>query len=179
MTKEIIVDDLDSEKPASKKINSKRKGATGERNLCKLLKKHFDLPFNRVVGSGNRWGQVDLTKESILFYTGDVVTPPNFKFIIESKFGYNDKINLEQCILYNKNQFIDEIIKTANSDSSRVNKPHLIFIKKNYEKDYFVFIKTKELNTVINLDNYLVYQDYYCISLTNLFSITNKEFFFN
>ncbi len=59
--------------------------------LVKVFNKRFGGGFSRSVGSGNRWGQVAyLPKHAQDVFSGDLIVPKRFKWLLESKGGYPD-----------------------------------------------------------------------------------------
>lgn len=106
-------------------MRSKDKGNRGERELAKLLTKHFGKPFSRTVGSGNRWAQVEKANEA---YLGDIVCPEGFPFSIECKSGY-ERITL-QSILAGNQQF-RAFLDQAETDAKRVNKEPMLCFKQS------------------------------------------------
>lgn len=128
---EDLIDNLG--KKERKKNTSKRKGNTGERELAKILCERFPgRQFFRVLGSGNRWSQVELTEETRGAFTGDLVCPSNFSFCLECKYGYSD---YELCGFFtNGHKDIDEWLKKAKRDADSLGKmPMLCWRKPRYE----------------------------------------------
>jgi Holliday junction resolvase len=80
-----------------KKVNSRTKGSTFERQIAKKLNERFNTTeFMRSPGSG-AFASTHTLPEHLKIH-GDLITPKNFKFCIECKKGYN-KENLYS--LYN------------------------------------------------------------------------------
>jgi hypothetical protein len=98
MEEDAEVEDIFKKRP--KKIKSGIKGKRVELEVVKSLNERFSKvlaanpdggKFSRSVGSGNRWGQnVHLSKNAVNTYSGDIVCPEGFLFVLESKGGYND-----------------------------------------------------------------------------------------
>ena len=112
------IDDILGNNTTKKKVNGCRKGKSVERNLCKLLNEFFgqDANFSRSVGSGNRWSQVNLSKQAKQVYSGDICVPENFKWVIESKGGYEDDMELANAVdgsLPQLNKFIEQVSRDA------------------------------------------------------------------
>ena len=75
-----------------KKVNSRAKGSTFERQIAKMFNEKFNTKeFSRTPGSG-AFATTHSLPDHLKIY-GDLITPQNFKFCIECKKGYND-INL-------------------------------------------------------------------------------------
>lgn len=171
-------------KSSKKRKNSKKKGGRGENTLCKVLKKRFNYPFSRVVGSGNRWSQTNLSEEAKRLLTGDVVVPSNFKFCIECKHGYSE---LDLCnVLDNKTKILDDFIEQAVRDAGRINRTPIVCWKKDY-CSWIVFVKKEDFATaagfkkfehnIIDFGVYLCYNDWIGISLENFLKQEDSFFF--
>src|SRR4051812_1913406 len=88
------IEDITTNLNKKKKKNSGDKGKRTERNLIKILEQRFGPGFSRTIGSGNRWGQgVHLPKHAKDTFTGDIVCPEGFKWVFESKGGYDIDFN--------------------------------------------------------------------------------------
>lgn len=113
-----------------KKVNSRTKGSTFERDIAKILNKRFSTTeFCRTPGSG-----AFATTHSLpahLQVHGDLITPQNFKYCIECKKGYN-KENLYSLFNYSSDfwKFIDQCEKDANKSG----KFPLIIFKQDRQK---------------------------------------------
>lgn len=92
------VDDFNTDNllPQKKrKADGMKKGNRTELELVKMLNRRFGGDFSRSVGSGNRWGQVQhLPRHAQEVFSGDLIVPEGFKWVLESKGGYQD-IGLE------------------------------------------------------------------------------------
>ena len=143
-----ILKELEQSK-VKKKIKSGTKGKGAEREIVKILKRkrfweiktekllsqHEDWgKFSRSVGSGNRWGQgVDLPKHAQgHIFSGDLCVPQNFLWVLESKKGYNEEIDL--CTLFGgTNATLDSFLKQVEDDSARCNRKPMLIWKKDYK----------------------------------------------
>lgn len=145
-----IEDILGEKKP--KKIKSGKKGKRVELDLIKSLNERFASTlsprpqagkFSRSVGSGNRWGQrVHLSKAASDTYSGDIVCPEGFKFVLESKGGYND---IDLCSAFSGRQAeLDSFLKQVSDDSERCGRKPLLLWKKD-RKPRLAFIKSEDL----------------------------------
>ena len=137
----IQVDDILSNNPPKKKINGNRKGKSVERNLCKLLNDFFgqDANFSRSVGSGNRWSQANLSDQAKQVYSGDICVPEGFKWVIESKGGYEDDMDFSNAAdgsLPQLNKFIEQV----NRDAEFTGRNPIICWKRN-RKQWLSFVK--------------------------------------
>lgn len=134
-----IVDDLSIVK--KKKINCGRKGKSGERDLCKILEGRFaGKIFHRTIGSGNRYSQVTLTEQEKFVFSGDVVCPVDFAFVIEVKNGYDD-IDLSLCLSGSCKPF-DEFLNQVSKAAELTGKEPLLCWHKT-RKPWMVFSKKK------------------------------------
>lgn len=135
-----------------KKIKSGKKGKRVELELIKSLNERFSKilaerpaagKFSRSVGSGNRWGQrVHLSKAASDTYSGDIVCPEGFKFVLESKGGYND---IDLCSAFSGRQAeIDSFLKQVSDDSERCGRMPLLLWKKD-RKPRLAFVKSRDL----------------------------------
>lgn len=176
MNEDWNIDDVLNNINSGKPNTSKRKGSTGERALRDVFAKRFpEHSFFRVVGSGNRWSQVNLTEEVREIFTGDIVCPQNFKFVIESKYGYDD---IDLCSAFEKgHKDLDAFLKQVEKDGESVKKepllcwkkprlPWLAFLKANlighkrfiYRLNYREWIGVA-LNELLQLENGFWFKD--------------------
>ena len=141
------VDDLVENLNKKKKIKSGSKGKRGERDVVHELNARFASllaanptwgAFSRSVGSGNRWGQnVCLPKHAKDTFFGDITRPEKFRFVLESKLGYND-IDLFNCFS-GRCKELDDFLKQVEDDSVRSGcMPMLIWKKDRKEKVAFM-----------------------------------------
>jgi hypothetical protein len=137
---DFILEDLT---PKKKKINGKRKGNRSELDLTKVLNARFGKGFTRSVGSGNRWSQVNnLSEEASQVYSGDLVVPKGFRFVIESKGGY-DSIDMSSVFLRGNNE-LDNFLDQVTKDSERCGRKPLLCWKKT-RKPWLAFVHSNEL----------------------------------
>ena len=150
MEEDFEVEDILNSKP--KKIKSGRKGKRVELDLIKGLNERFGSvlasrpqagKFSRSVGSGNRWGQrVHLSKAASDTYSGDIVCPEGFLFVLESKGGYND---IDLCTAFSGRQSeLDSFLKQVSDDSKRCGRMPLLLWKKD-RKPRLAFLNTEDL----------------------------------
>jgi len=140
------VDDfvLEDIKPKKKKINGKRKGSKIELDLTKVLNARFGTGFSRSVGSGNRWGQVNhLPKHAQDVFSGDLIVPKGFKFVLECKGGY-DSIDMSS-VFVRGNSELDGFLDQVTKDSKRCDRKPMLCWKKT-RKPWLAFVLTKELS---------------------------------
>jgi Holliday junction resolvase len=110
-----------------KKVNSRTKGSTFERQIAKKLNERFNTTeFMRSPGSG-AFASTHTLPEHLKIH-GDLITPKNFKFCIECKKGYN-KENLYS--LYNNSSDFWGFIKQSEKDSEKSKKLPLVIFKQD------------------------------------------------
>lgn len=190
---DFIIDDLLKNSEKKKKINSGRKGKSGERGVVKILNNRFESylkqnpkagSFSRSVGSGNRWSQTSvLPKHAQDTFTGDLVCPEGFKFVLECKTGYND-VDLFTCF-GEKCTELDVFIGQVKNDSIRAEKiPMLIWKKDRKEHVAFLSIKDIDCDQCVKdcfnkkIQSLLFYKDWIGLNLDYILSFEDS-FFFN
>jgi len=110
-----------------KKINSRTKGSTFERQICKMFNKRFNTSeFCRSPGSG-AFATTHSLPEHLKIY-GDIITPEKFKYCIECKKGYNNQ-NLYS--LYNYSSDIWGFINQCEKDSRKCYKIPMVIFKQD------------------------------------------------
>lgn len=116
------------------KINSKAKGNAGELEFVKILKKRFNSEaFSRVPSSGawgggqNRQKRDGMSIEQKLTLVADIMTPPEFKFVIEHKF-YAEASFWD---LFNDSSKFREWATQVSGDAKFVGKEPLLVMKFN------------------------------------------------
>jgi hypothetical protein len=164
---DFIIDDILKSSEPKKKKNSKRKGKRGELDVCDLFSKRFpEHKFSRVVGSGNRWAQANLTETAKSVLTGDLVVPSSFKYCVEVKTGYPE---IDLCsALDGGNAKIDSFLEQATKDAERVKKKPLLIWKKD-RQPWLAFINLADVsdsdkNIKVPITYYLLYREWFCAS---------------
>ena len=190
MSKDLDIEDLTENLGKKKKINSGRKGKTSERDIVHLLNNRFVHlfaanpgwgQFSRSVGSGNRWGQgVCLPQHAKDTYTGDITTPSNFKFILESKAGYND-VDLFSCWT-GKCRELDAFLTQVSDDVTRSNKTATIkkmpmLLWKKDRKCRLAFMKTEDLLEIQLPAVNLTYNDWVGVNFDWILTLEDSFFF--
>lgn len=173
----------DSKKP--KKIKSGQKGKRVERELCKHLNKRFaDIlaanrdwgTFTRSVGSGNRWGQgVHLSKAAKDTFSGDISVPTNFKFVLESKGGYND---IDLCSAFDGgNSELDGFLKQVSDDADRSERMPMLVWKKD-RKPRLAFLRAEDLDVRDPGGDYCMsYREWKVYNLEDILTLADDFFF--
>jgi Holliday junction resolvase len=176
----LIENILDRKKPKKKK-DSKAKGDRTELNLCKLLTEHFGVEFSRSSGSGNRWSQVQhLPEHAKKTLTGDVCVPEGFSWVIESKGGYEDDIDLNSVLYGNGISRLDEFIEQSNRDAGYCGRKPIICWKRN-RKPWLAMIKLEDLSPYeeANFPYRIHYREWIILPLEEFLKFTKKNYWFN
>ena len=181
MEEDFDVEDIFAEKP--KKIKSGKKGKRVELDLIKNLNARFDKTlssrpkagkFSRSVGSGNRWGQrVHLSKAASDTYSGDIVCPEGFLFVLESMGGYNDN---DLCVLFSGSQSeLDGFLKQVSDDSKRCGRKPMLIWKKD-RKPRLAFLRSEDLSSR-SFSCSLKYGEWTALSYDELITLEDDFFF--
>jgi hypothetical protein len=147
-----------------KRILSKQKGNSFERDVANFLSEHYNDKFSRVPQSGaiyggqNRQRAVGVRSDVVEILTGDIITPSAFPFSLEAK-SYKD-IGFHS-ILQGDCKLLDEWISQAESDAQLSNKNFLIIMKFNHKGRFVCF--RKDLIELDNdcCDNFMIYKGKY------------------
>lgn len=123
-----------------KKINSRTKGNRFENKIAKMLNERFNTDeFCRTPGSG-AFATTHKLPEHLKIY-GDLITPLNFRFIIECKKGYNKE---GVCDLFNPKSNLFQMIVQASRDSGKGEKEFILVIGQD-RKDPIVITNACDL----------------------------------
>lgn len=186
--KDLHIEDLDELlKSKKKKINSGRKGKAAERDIVHIFNKKFvqllsDNPkwgaFSRAIGSGafNKRGSL-LPQHAKDTFTGDITAPVNFRFVLESKCGYNDA-DIFNC-WFGKCRELDEFLEQVSKDSEYSGKKPMLLWKKD-RKGRVVFLKRKdfeELSKVALPPIHFNYGDWVGIDFEFVLTLEDNFFF--
>jgi hypothetical protein len=132
-----FTDTLSKYKPRKKAVNSRRKGSNFERTLAAQLNKLFDTKeFARTPGSGAFATTHELPAH--LQIHGDLITPQNFKYVIEAKCGYNVDVD----DFFRENSDLQKFIRQAKKEAKRAKKPWFLVYKKT-RKDTLLFTEVE------------------------------------
>jgi hypothetical protein len=83
-----------------------------------------------------------LSENAKQIYSGDITCPDTFKFVLESKFGYEE---IDLCSLFEgKNSLLDGFLKQVEDDSERTGRKPILIWKKN-RKPRIAFVKKGDL----------------------------------
>ena len=166
------VDDLTKRANRKKGVNGNRKGKRGERGLAEIFTKRFGETFSRTIGSGNRWSQVNLSETAQNIFSGDLVTPDNFMFVLECKSGYN-KITLDG-VFEGGNSDIDDFLDQVTKDSKRTKKKPMLLWKRD-RKPWLAFLKTEDL--IGEYEYSLKYRAWTAVPLKKVLELPDEFFF--
>ena len=169
--------------PKKKRLNTGRKGKRREREVAKIFNDRFGGGFSRSVGSGNRWSQVaNLPKHAQDTFSGDLVTPENFGFTIESKGGYDD-VDLVSVFDGGHSQ-IDEFLEQAQFDADRCKRKPMVVWKKSRKPllailkiDHLPKFQTEGALVLREWEYILVYRDWAIVHLDELLKQDNNFWF--
>jgi hypothetical protein len=110
-------------------------------------------------------------------FTGDIICPENFKFVLESKGGYND---IDLCSSFDNGQKeLDEFLRQVSDDSKRSGRCPLLLWKKD-RKPRLAFLKSTDISPDIytNFEYFMKYRNWIAVSFEDLMKLEDK-FFFN
>jgi len=169
------VDDIfDPAKKKKKKVDGGKKGKRAERDLVKLFTARFGEGFSRSLGSGNRWGQVkNLPKHAKDTLTGDLCCPKGFKWVLESKNGYDD-IDLNLALLKDCGQ-LNGFLDQASKDGRRANRKPMLLWKKT-RRPWLTFVHNEELDG-LHFKYKFVYGKWTAVALERLLELDDTFFF--
>lgn len=147
-------------------INSKLKGNRGELECTKILNERFGKGkkvFARVPSSGawgggqNRSSREDMSLEQRITLVADIMTPPEFKFVLEHK-NYE---SMNFWSLFNSSSEINSWIEQVQGDADFVGKKPMLIMKFNQKKRLAMIQEQR--------DNYVFeWKGWYCYWLTDL-----------
>lgn len=159
-----------------KKVNSKKKGSNFELDICAKLNERFNTQeFCRTPGSGAFGTTHKLPDDMRVF--GDLITPKNFKFVIECKKGYNKEGILD---LLNPGGWLRGVIETSKRDSYRAGRPAIIIWKQDRKDilailDYSLYKEYKTyIDTSINIEYLKLNKDIILIKFNDLIQFSDS-----
>lgn len=160
-------------KPKKKRINSKTKGSQNEREFAKILNTRFgENKFRRTpmsgafIGGQNRAVGAFLSEEQKLAFASDIITPVNFKFVLEHK-AYETPSFWD---LFNASSPLNDWMLQVQADADFVHRKPIIIVKYNGKKR-IVYVKEK-------VENYIFeFKGWYCIWLEDLLAMPESFFF--
>tara|TARA_Y100000004_G_scaffold136324_1_gene154392 strand:- start:1596 stop:2066 length:471 start_codon:yes stop_codon:yes gene_type:complete len=115
-------------------VDSRAKGAMGEKQIREMLRKHTGLAFERVPMSG-----------ALPFMKGDIFIPDTpMNYCIEVKFYKNS--HFDDKVLTNKSNEFIRWWEQSTRQAKQVGKKPVLFFKYNRSK-FFVVVKDKPQKT--------------------------------
>lgn len=124
-----------------KKVNSRAKGSSFERQIAKLLNDRLGTSeFSRTPGSG-AFATTHSLPDHLKIY-GDLITPQNFRYCIECKKGYNNQ-NLYS--LFNKSSEFWKFIEQCQKDSDKCDKLPMVIFKQDRQPTLLIIPHHVEL----------------------------------
>ena len=130
-----------------KKVNSRAKGSTFERQIAKILNDRLGTTeFSRTPGSG-AFATTHSLPDHLKIY-GDLITPQNFKYCLECKKGYNNQ-NLYS--LYNHSSDFWKFIDQCQKDSEKCGKIPMVIFKQDRQPTLAIIPS----NVVVESNNYI------------------------
>lgn len=165
---------FDEDKKRKKSINSSSKGKRVERELCDILGKRFGKVFTRSIGSGNRWSQVsEMAQHAKDTLLGDLCCPEGFSWVVESKGGYEEDIDLNG--IFSGNSVLDEFLSQAIKEMARSGKLPLVCWKRK-RKPWICGIRLIDIPDRL-FETYFVYKGWIFVELTELLKYPDRFFF--
>tara|TARA_R110000737_G_C14603191_1_gene489518 strand:+ start:365 stop:895 length:531 start_codon:yes stop_codon:yes gene_type:complete len=162
--------------PKKKRINSKAKGSTFERNIAKMLNERFNTKeFARSPGSG-AFATTHTLPEHLKLY-GDLIAPLGFGFVLECKAGY-DKENLGG--FFTKNSGIKKFIEQANTDAVKAKKDFMVVFKQSRKDILCILDYSKTVLDKLNSSSteyLLISNKYLCLRFEDLLLFSDSFFF--
>jgi Holliday junction resolvase len=130
-----------------KKVNSRAKGSSFERQVAKILNDRLGTTeFSRTPGSG-AFATTHSLPDHLKLY-GDLITPQNFKYCLECKKGYNNQ-NLYS--LYNHSSEFWKFIDQCQKDSEKCGKIPMVIFKQDRQQTLAIIPS----NVVVQSNNYI------------------------
>ena len=130
-----------------KKVNSRAKGSTFERQIAKILNDRLGTTeFSRTPGSG-AFATTHSLPDHLKIY-GDLITPQNFKYCLECKKGYNNQ-NLYS--LYNHSSDFWKFIEQCQKDSEKCGKIPMVIFKQDRQPTLAIIPS----HVVVESNNYI------------------------
>lgn len=152
-----------------KRVNSRSKGNTFERKICALLNNRFNTTeFCRSPGSG-AFATTHSLPDYLKVY-GDLITPKNFKHIIECKKGYN-KININS--IFNNSSEFWEFIKQSERDSQVSGKTSVIV----YQQDRQPALIISRIGLFSRFSDTITFDQYEINLLDKILTLSDDYFF--
>ena len=160
------------------RVNSRAKGSAFERSLARTLNGRFGTKeFCRTPGSGAFATTHTLPEH--LSIGGDIITPKNFKFLIECKKGYNRELQISE--FFNEKSWITGVLYKILSESKNSNKEPLLIVKQDRKEELAIvknYIKPNLWSTTTSFIEINLSDDWkWCVLPLNELLKFSDEFF--
>lgn len=157
---------------AKSKINSKAKGNANENECVKILNERFgEGKFKRspssgaFVGGQNRERSENLSEEAKITLASDIITPSNFRFIIEHK-AYKD---VSFWDLFNGSSNFFKWFEQVDGDAKFAKREPILIVKFN-RKNRIAFVKYKH-EIIDEFTYFFEIKGWYCYWLSDLLKL--------
>lgn len=155
-------------------VKSADKGKRAERELCKILSARFGKPFERTVASGARWAQVkEMTKAAKDTLSGDISVPDGFRWVLESKCGYEDKIDLGGLT---SNSTLDSFLAQVQADAIRSGRKPMLLYKRRL-RPWLAVVPRSTFLLDADVSHSLTYKDFVVLPLASLLELPDEFWF--
>ncbi len=150
-----------------KRKNSKAKGSRYENAVAKKLNERFETTdFQRTPGSGAFATTHNLPEH--LQIAGDLITPTNFKFVIECKAGYD----LDIYDYFRGSSTIISFIKQGEEEvKNSKDKNYLIIYKKDYKPELVITGRSYGITPELSFNG-----EYFIYTLKDFLQLENDVF---
>lgn len=162
------------------RINSKAKGRRGELDTCKILNDRFGYgkkifsptPQSGAWGGGqNREKREDMSLEQRIALVSDIMTPTNFKFVIENK----NYAEFDFWNLFNERSEINDWTDQVTTDADSVGKNPLLIMKFNRHQRISMTRQSTKKEKFIWYDSRG--RDWYCLLFDDLLKLSDEYFY--
>lgn len=146
-------------------VNSKKKGNRYENSIAKRFSEHFNDEFRRtpssgaLVGGNNRVQAYKLREDAQEIFASDVIAPPWFKFLIETK-DYADDPKFHH-IVQGHSSTLDKWLATLTEDAAFAKKMPLLVFKLSRKGEFACVRRATEHGFLLDFDlpdNLLIYR---------------------
>lgn len=174
-TSKELAEAMDVEKlmnPNRTRKNSKKKGSNYESKLCKLLNARFKTEeFSKTPGSG-AYATTHNLPEYLKIY-GDIITPKNFRFIFDSKKGYNH-IGFTEVLDLKSD--LHKMLEKCSLDATKAKKSFILVVCQDRRKAIAIVPERILDRSVTHLQTFS-FDGYTGLLLSDLLSLPDSFFF--
>ena len=151
-----------------KRINSRQKGNAFERKMVHRLNERFETKeFARTPGSG-AFATTHQNLPEHLKIHGDLISPQDFKFVIECKSGYT----VEFDDPFKKNSELQDFINQAKRDADLAEKDWMVIYKKTRRTTIVIVGKSYPVHRRMEING-----EYFVYPLEDFLRLENSHFF--